>query len=157
VSFDTGVLKDGFCGDAAVTVPVGTVAPVARKLVEVTREALGRAIEFARPGNRVGDISAAVQDFVEKNGFSVVRDYVGHCIGRKMHEEPQIPNNGIPGTGPKLKAGMVLAIEPMVNEGSFNVRVLNDQWTVVTMDGRLSAHFEHTVAILSDGPEILSL
>lgn len=156
VSFDTGVLLDGFYGDAAVTVGVGEISPRARRLIEVTREALERGIAQARPGNRVGDIAAAVQEHVERHGFSVVRDYVGHCIGRAMHEEPQIPNSGVPGTGPRLRPGMVLAIEPMVNEGSFAVRVLSDGWTVVTVDGKLSAHFEHTVAVLSDGPEILS-
>jgi len=125
-------------------------------LMEVTKKALLLGVEQAKPGNRLGDIGAAIQNFVEKNGFQVVRDFVGHCIGRKIHEEPQIPNTGIAGTGLKLKAGMVMAIEPMVNEGTFAVRVLSDNWTVVTLDGKRSAHFEYTVAILSDGPEILS-
>ena len=156
VSFDVGTMLEGFCGDAAVTVPVGRVAERAKRLMDVTRQALYLGIDHARPGERIGDIGAAVQEFVEKNGFSVVRDYVGHCIGRKMHEEPQIPNYGIRGTGLKLKAGMVLAIEPMINEGTFAVRLLSDNWTVVTLDGRLSAHFEHTVAVTADGPEILS-
>jgi methionyl aminopeptidase len=156
VSFDVGALLGGFCGDAALTVPVGHVPEKAKRLMAVTKQALHMAVDHARPGNRIGDIGAAVQGFVEKNGFSVVRDYVGHCIGRKMHEEPQIPNYGIAGTGPKLKAGMVVALEPMVNEGTFAVRLLSDNWTVVTLDGRLSAHFEHTVAVTSEGPEILS-
>jgi len=156
VSYDVGVEMNGFCGDLAVTVPVEEVPPVSKRLMEVTKKALLLGVEQAKPGNRLGDIGAAIQNFVEKNGFQVVRDFVGHCIGRKIHEEPQIPNIGIAGTGLKLKAGMVMAIEPMVNEGTFAVRVLSDNWTVVTLDGKRSAHFEYTVAILSDGPEILS-
>jgi len=156
VSYDVGVEMNGFCGDLAVTVPVEEVPPVSKRLMEVTKKALLLGVEQAKPGNRLGDIGAAIQNFVEKNGFQVVRDFVGHCIGRKIHEEPQIPNTGIAGTGLKLKAGMVMAIEPMVNEGTFAVRVLSDNWTVVTLDGKRSAHFEYTVAILSDGPEILS-
>ena len=124
--------------------------------MKVAREALYRAIDQAKVGNRIGDISFAIQDHAESNGFSVVKEYVGHCVGRKLHEEPQIPNYGIKGTGPRIKAGMVMAIETMINEGTDSIRVLSDGWTVVTLDGKLSAHFEHTIAILSDGPEILS-
>jgi methionyl aminopeptidase len=156
VSFDTGTILDGFFGDSAKTVPVGSVSPMLKRLMEVTRNALYAGIQAAKPNNRIGDIGAAIQSFVEKHGFSVVRDFVGHCIGRNMHEEPQIPNFGMSGTGLKLKPGMVLAIEPMVNAGHFSVHVLSDRWTVVTDDGKPSAHFEHVVAVLSDGPEILS-
>ncbi len=156
LSLDFGVELDGYFADAALTVPVGTVAPVREKLLRVTRESLERAIEKVRPGNRLGDVSAAVQQWVEKNGYSVVREFVGHGIGTRMHEDPQIPNYGPAGQGPRLQEGMVLAIEPMVNVGSPAVKVLDDQWTAVTEDGSDSAHFEHTVAVTSNGPWILT-
>jgi methionyl aminopeptidase len=156
LSLDFGLIVDGFYGDAAVTVPVGTISAVAQQLLRVTEDALGGAIAAAVPGNRLHDISSAVQRHVEKNGFSVVRDFVGHGIGRSLHESPQVPNFGKPGTGPVLKPGMVLAIEPMVNQGNFGVKILDDGWTAVTVDGKLSAHFEHTVAITDNGPEILT-
>ncbi|MCF8054391.1 MAG: type I methionyl aminopeptidase [Deltaproteobacteria bacterium] len=156
VSLDFGVLYNGFCGDAAITVAVGDVSPQIRRLLDVTQNALDAAIATAKVGCRLGDISAAVQGCAEKAGFSVVRDFVGHGIGRKMHEDPAVPNFGKRGSGIPLREGMVLAIEPMVNEGLSEVKVLSDGWTVVTADGRLSAHFEHTVAITKDGPEILS-
>lgn len=156
LSLDFGVVYDGFYGDAAITVPVGDVSEVARKLILTTEESLYAAIEMAVPGNRLGDVSSAVQRHVEGRGYSVVRDFVGHGIGRSLHEDPQIPNYGFPGKGIMLKPGMVLAIEPMINEKSHEVEVLNDNWTVVTCDGGLSAHFEHTVAITENGPEILT-
>lgn len=156
ISLDFGVVYDEFYGDAAVTIPVGDVSGVAKKLIAATEESLYVAIEMAVPGNRLGDVSSAVQSYVESRGYSVVRDFVGHGIGRSLHEDPQIPNYGFPGKGVRLKAGMVLAIEPMINEKSFEVKVLNDNWTVVTCDGGLSAHFEHTVAITENGPEILT-
>ncbi len=157
VSLDLGVLMDGYYGDAAITVPVGEVSEEAKKLIEVTEEALHKGIEKARVGNRLYDISHAIQSWVESFGFSVVRDFVGHGIGRQLHEEPQVPNFGPPNQGPRLMVGMVLAIEPMVNAGGWQVRVREDGWTVVTADGSLSAHFEHTIAITEDGPDILSL
>lgn len=157
VSLDFGVYYKGYYGDAAVTVPVGDVPEEAAKLIRVTEEGLYDGIREARVGNRLGDISVAVQQRVEAAGFSVVRDFVGHGIGKNLHEDPQIPNYGVKGRGIELKAGMVLAIEPMVNEGTYRVRVLNDGWTVVTEDAKLSAHFEHSVAITEQGPEILSL
>ncbi|MFA7404207.1 MAG: type I methionyl aminopeptidase [Pelobacteraceae bacterium] len=156
LSLDYGVVFDDFYGDAAITVPVGELSDVTKQLVSVTEASLYAAIEKAVPGNRLGDISYSVQNYVESRGFSVVRDFVGHGIGRSLHEDPQIPNYGFPGKGIKLKPGMVLAIEPMINEKSFEVEVLNDNWTVVTCDGGLSAHFEHTVAITENGPEILT-
>ncbi|OIP90322.1 MAG: type I methionyl aminopeptidase [Syntrophaceae bacterium CG2_30_49_12] len=156
ISLDFGVYYKGYYGDAAVTVPVGNVSPEAARLMEVTEEGLYDGIKEARAGNRLGDISAAVQRRVEAAGFSVVRDFVGHGIGKNLHEEPQIPNYGIRGRGVELKAGMVLAIEPMVNEGTHKVRILPDGWTVVTEDVKLSAHFEHSVAITDNGPDILS-
>ena len=157
VSIDTGVVLDGYYGDAAITVPVGgELAPELQKLLDVTRDSLYRGIEAARIGNTVGDVGAAVQKLVEANGFSVVREFVGHGIGTKLHEEPQVPNYGMPGSGPKLRDGMVLAIEPMVNVGRPETRVLADNWTAVTKDGRHSAHFEHTVAVTKDGPVILT-
>jgi len=156
LSLDFGVIYKGYCGDAAITVPVGTVAAEAERLMQVTEASLYAGIDQARAGNRLGDISAAVQECVETAGFSVVRDYVGHGIGRNMHEDPQIPNYGVRGRGLQLKDGMVLAIEPMVNEGSYHVRVQPDGWTVVTEDGKRSAHFEHSVAITENGPDILS-
>ena len=157
VSLDFGAHYQGYYGDAAITVPVGDVAPEALLLMQTTEQSLYEGILQARAGNRLGDISAAVQKHVETAGFSVVRDFVGHGIGKNLHEEPQIPNYGVSGRGVELKSGMVLAIEPMVNAGSYKVRVLSDGWTVVTADGRLSAHFEHTVAITEEGPVILSL
>jgi len=156
LSMDFGVELDGYFGDAALTVPVGKVSPAREKLLRVTRESLDRAIEKVRAGNRLGDVSSAVQQWVESNGFSVVREFVGHGIGTKMHEEPQVPNYGAAGQGPKLQEGMVLAIEPMVNAGGPAVKVLDDDWTAVTMDGSDSAHFEHTVAVTSNGPWILT-
>jgi methionyl aminopeptidase len=156
VGLDFGVAYKGYCGDAAVTVPVGAVSQEARRLMEVTEESLYKAIAAAMVGNRLGDVSAAVQTHIEAARFSVVRDFVGHGIGRDMHEEPPIPNFGRRGRGIELKEGMVLAIEPMVNEGTYKVRILADGWTAVTEDGRLSAHFEHSVAITRNGPDILS-
>jgi methionyl aminopeptidase len=156
ISIDVGVFYKGYYGDAAATFPVGEVSPLAKRLLEVTRESLYKGIEKAYPGNRLYDISAAIQTYVESRGFSVVRSYVGHGIGSEMHEEPQVPNFGLPGKGPLLEAGMVLAIEPMVNAGTWEVETLSDDWTVVTKDRNLSAHFEHTVAIMQDGPEILT-
>ena len=156
VSLDFGVIYDDFYGDAAVTLPVGVISGAAQRLINVTEESLYCAIKMAVPGNRLGDISAAVQIYVESRGYSVVRDFVGHGIGRSLHEDPQIPNYGTANKGIKLKTGMVLAIEPMINEKSYEVKVLDDNWTVVTCDGGLSAHFEHTVAITDNGPEILT-
>ncbi len=156
VSLDLGAVKDGFVGDLAVTVAVGSVSARAQQLLQVTRESLYRGIEQARAGNRLYDISAAVEAHVTAAGFSVVRQFVGHGIGRDMHEEPQIPNYGKAGTGVRLKAGMTFAIEPMVNVGGWSVKVLSDGWTVVTSDGSLSAHFEHSIAVTDDGPIILS-
>ena len=156
LSLDFGVVYKGYYGDAAITVPVGSVSAKAERLMRVTEQGLYDAIEQARSGNRLGDVSAAVQERVEAAGFSVVRDFVGHGIGRSMHEDPQIPNYGVRGRGILLRTGMVLAIEPMVNEGSYRVKVLPDGWTVTTEDGGLSAHFEHSVAITENGPEILS-
>ncbi|HMD30483.1 MAG TPA: type I methionyl aminopeptidase [Candidatus Acidoferrales bacterium] len=156
ISLDFGVAVDGYYGDAAVTVAVGKVPAEKARLLQVTRESLDRAIEMARPGNRLSDISHAVESWTVQNGFSVVREFVGHGIGTKMHEEPQLPNYGQPGRGPRLEPGMVLAIEPMVNAGMCDVEVLEDKWTAVTQDKRPSAHFEHTVAVTSDGPWILT-
>ncbi|MGP3778940.1 type I methionyl aminopeptidase [Halanaerobium saccharolyticum] len=156
VSIDIGTFYEGFNGDAARTHAVGSISENASKLLKVTEESLLKGIEKAVIGNRLFDISHAVQEYVEKNGFSVVRDYVGHGIGRDMHEDPQIPNFGPAGKGPKLKKGMTLAIEPMVNIGGYEVETLEDDWTVVTKDRSLSAHFEHTIAITEAGVEILS-
>jgi methionyl aminopeptidase len=156
VSLDLGAVVDGYYGDSALTVPVGEISEATRKLLRVTEEALELAIDKVRLGNRLGDISATVQEFVERNGFSVVRDMVGHGIGRELHEEPQIPNFGQPGHGPALKEGMVLAIEPMVNAGGYEMRTLSDNWTAVTVDGTNSAHFEHMVAVTPDGPDVLT-
>jgi methionyl aminopeptidase len=157
VSLDVGVNFVGYFGDAAITFPVGEVDPEAKRLLEVTEKALYIGIEKAKIGNRLFDISYAIQRWVESHEFSVVRDFVGHGIGRDLHEEPQIPNFGAPHQGPRLEKGMVFALEPMVNEGTYEVRVLSDGWTVVTADGKRSAHFEHTVAITDDGAEILSI
>lgn len=156
VSIDFGLSKDGFFGDAAMTFPVGRVSENAEKLLEVTEESLYKGIEETKSGNRLYDISYTIQSFVEQNGFSVVRDFVGHGIGKSLHEEPQVPNFGSKGTGIKLVPGLVLALEPMVNEGGYEVEVLDDGWTVVTKDRKLSAHFEHSVAITENGPLILS-
>jgi methionyl aminopeptidase len=156
VSLDFGILNDGYYGDAAVTVPVGEITPGARKLLKITEEALYRGIAEVKAGNRIGDISSAIQNHVEAAGYSVVRDLVGHGIGKNLHEDPQVPNYGSGGRGIELKPGMVFAIEPMVNEGTYRVEILRDGWTVVTADGKLSAHFEHSVAITENGPVILS-
>lgn len=156
ISVDVGTIVDGYYGDAARTYAVGPVPPETAKLLEVTEESLFKGIEKCFPGNRLSDIGAAIQAHAESFGFSVVRRYVGHGIGRKMHEDPPIPNYGTPGNGPLLKAGMVFAIEPMINMGGSEVATKEDEWTVVTTDGSLSAHFEHTVAIGKDGPQILS-
>jgi methionyl aminopeptidase len=157
VSIDCGATYMGYVGDAAVTVPVGTVSDDVKSLMEVTRESLYEAIDKCRVGNRLGDVCNAVQAYVEPRGYSVVQNYCGHGVGRAMHEEPQVPNYGKPGTGPPLREGWVIAIEPMINLGQHNVKVLSDGWTVVTLDGRPSAHFEHTVAITENGPKILTL
>ena len=157
ISIDVGVYYKGYYGDAAVTFPVGEVSPQALELLEVTEQSLHEGLSKAYPGKRLQDISHAIQNYVESRGYSVVRNYVGHGIGSEMHEEPQVPNFGLPGKGPRLEAGMVLAIEPMVNVGTWEVETLKDDWTVVTADRSLSAHFEHTVAILEDGPTILTL
>jgi len=156
VSIDCGVVMDGYYGDAAITVPVNGLSPELRKLLEVTEASLYKGIEQVRIGNAVGDVGAAVQEHVEANGFSVVREFVGHGIGTKLHEEPQVPNFGIRGHGVRLREGMVLAIEPMVNSGKSGTRVLDDKWTAVTADGSCSAHFEHCVAVTKDGPMILT-
>jgi len=157
LSLDFGAYYDGFYGDSAVTVPVGTVTKTTLNLLAVTEQSLILAINQSFQGNKLSNISNAVQTFVESSGYSVVRDFVGHGIGRNLHEQPQIPNYGLPNKGPKLRSGMVLAIEPMVNEKSFEVKVLADGWTAVTLDGGLSAHFEHTVAITENGPEVLTM
>jgi methionyl aminopeptidase len=156
LSIDFGILHDGFYGDAALTVPVGVITDSAARLLAVTQESLLVAIQYARPGNRLSDISHAVQQYVEARGYSVVREFVGHGIGRNLHENPQIPNYGAAGKGVRLKAGMVLAIEPMINEKGAAVFTMEDGWTTVTRDGGLSAHFEHTVAVTGDGPDILT-
>jgi len=157
VSVDCGVVLDGYYGDAAITVPVGdAISPELQKLLEVTEASLYRGIEAARIGNTVGDVGASVQEYVEANGFSVVREFVGHGIGTRLHEEPQVPNYGARGHGARLREGMVLAIEPMVNYGKPEARVLADKWTAVTVDGSASAHFEHCVAVTREGPMILT-
>jgi len=156
LSVDFGVIHGGYYGDAALTLPIGKISENAQRLLRVTEESLYEAIDAARPGNRLSDISYAVQSYVEPKGFSVVRDFVGHGIGKDLHESPQIPNFGQPGRGVRLKAGMVFAIEPMINEKGPDVRVLEDGWTAITCDGGLSAHFEHTVAVTEEGPEILT-
>ena len=157
LSMDFGAKLNGFNGDAAVTVGIGEISKGSQMLIEVTRDSLMAGIDFMKPGNRLSDISNAVQKVVEKAGFSVIRQFVGHGIGRDLHEDPQLPNYGAPGRGPLLKPGMVLACEPMVAMGHWEVKVLDDGWTAVTTDGSLSAHWEHTVAITKDGPLILSL
>ena len=157
VSIDCGAFFDGFHGDAARTFPVGNISLDAQKLIDITEESFFQGIKFAKEGNKLTDISYGIQSYVEAAGFSVVRDFVGHGIGRKVHEDPNVPNFGKSGRGPKLVEGMVLAIEPMINLGNHKVKTLKDGWTVVTADSSLSAHYENTVAILSDGPEILTL
>ncbi|MFN4132102.1 MAG: type I methionyl aminopeptidase [Caldimicrobium sp.] len=156
VSFDFGVIYEGYYGDAALSVGVGRISDVAERLLKTTEEALNLAIEKARIGNKIGDISYAIQSRVEREGFNVIRDFVGHGIGRSLHEPPEVPNYGRPGRGPRLEAGMVLAIEPMVSAGSWEVEILEDGWTAVTKDRSLACHFEHSVAITSSGPKILS-
>jgi len=156
VSVDVGTIYKGFQGDAAITVAVGEVSPAARRLLEVTAGALEAGIAQCRAGQHMGDVSAAIQNYAESRGFSVVREYTGHGIGRKMHEDPQIPNFGEPGRGALLRPGMTFALEPMVTMGTWRTRVLDNGWTVVTLDGQLSAHFEHTIAVTDDEPEILT-
>ena len=157
VSLDFGCILDGFYADSAVTVAVGKIPAATQKLIEVTRESLAKGIDAMRPGNRLGDVSYAVQKHCEDNGFSAVRDFVGHGIGRALHEDPPVPNYGKAGTGMRLQPGLVLAVEPMVNAGGPEVETLSDGWTAVTKDGALSAHFEHTIAVTQDGPEILTV
>jgi methionyl aminopeptidase len=157
VDLDVGVTLDGWIADSAWTFPVGDIAPEVQRLLNVTRESLFQGIAKAKVGNRLGDISHAIQKYVELNGYSIVREMVGHGVGQQLHEEPSVPNYGKPGTGPVLKEGMTLAIEPMVNMGTAKIRTLSDNWTVVTADGKWSAHFEHTVAITKSGPQILTL
>lgn len=156
ISMDIGVKFKDYFADAAITAGIGQISPEAERLIEVTEKALYKGIDNARIGNRLSDISCNIQNIVESNGFNVVRSFVGHGIGLKLHEEPEIPNFGKPGTGPRLEKGMVLAIEPMVNLGTFEVEVLDDGWTAVTKDRKLSAHFEHTIVIADQGPEILT-
>lgn len=156
ISIDVGALKNSYYGDSAKTYPVGEISSKAEKLIRVTRESFYEGLKFCRVGYRLSDVSHAIQSHVEAEGFSVVRDYVGHGIGTSLHEDPQIPNYGPPGKGPRLTAGMVLAIEPMINAGRHTVRVLNDHWTVITADGSLSAHYEHTVAITDEDPILLT-
>jgi methionyl aminopeptidase len=157
LSLDVGAIWEGYHADSAITLFVdGSPSDVATRLVEVTRRSLGAGIDSLRPGARLGDVGNAVQGLVEGAGFSVVREYAGHGVGRALHEDPQIPNYGEPGRGPQIKPGLVVAIEPMVNVGDWRTRVLADQWTVVTADGSLSAHFEHTIAVTDDGPEVLT-
>ena len=156
IKIDCGATLDGYVGDAAITVPVGNISPAVEKLIEVTRTSLFRAVEKMVPGNRLYDVSYAVQEFVEENGFSIVRDFCGHGIGQQMHEDPQVPNYGRRGTGPKLKEGWVLAIEPMVNLGTHEVQILSDGWTVKTKDGRASCRLEHTIAVTADALVVLT-
>ncbi|MDY6862418.1 MAG: type I methionyl aminopeptidase [Thermodesulfobacteriota bacterium] len=157
ISIDLGVVLNGYFGDAAITVPVGKISNDAKRLLQVTYDALFKGIDQARVGNRLFDISHAIQMWVEKQKFSVVRDFVGHGIGKSLHEDPQVPNFGKPNQGVRLKEGMVLSLEPMVNVGTYQTKVKEDGWTAVTKDGKLSAHFEHTIAITKNGPDILSL
>ncbi len=156
IGIDLAVTNDGFVGDSAITVAVGKISPLAEKLMRVTRECLYKGIEFVREGKRVGDVGWAISAHAEGEGYSVVRDFVGHGIGRQMHEEPQVPNFGKAGSGPRIRTGMVLAIEPMINQGRADVEVLADGWTVITKDRKLSAHFEHTVACTEKGPWVLT-
>jgi len=156
VGLDLGCIVEGYYADCAFTLPLGDIPPRVRQLLDVTRESLDLAIAECRPGRRVSDVSHAVQRYVEGHGFSVVRAFVGHGIGRQLHEDPQVPNFGDPGRGPQLKPGVVLAVEPMVTMGTHEVRILDDHWTAVTADGSLAAHFEHTIAVTDDGPEVLT-
>ncbi|MGE0887657.1 MAG: type I methionyl aminopeptidase [Blastocatellales bacterium] len=156
IKIDCGATLNGYVGDAAITVAVGNVSPEIENLMDVTRSSLFRAVEKMVPGNRLYDVSYAVQEYVEENGYSIVRDFCGHGIGQRMHEDPQVPNYGRPGTGPKLKEGWVLAIEPMVNAGTHEVKILSDGWTVKTKDGSASSHFEHTIAVTENGPVVLT-
>ena len=156
VKLDIGVVKNGWVGDTATTVPVGIIDEKVQRLLTVTENTLDLAIKHVLPGRKLGDLCAAIEDEINANGYTVVREFVGHGVGRNLHEEPQVPNYGRPGTGPKLKPGMTLAIEPMVNMGTAGVRILNDKWTVVTLDGKPSAHFEHTVLVTKGEPEILT-
>jgi methionyl aminopeptidase len=156
ITLDVGAFKNGFHGDAAWTYAVGEIEPDAQRLLNVTRESLLQGVAQAKAGNTIGDIAHAVQSYVERNGFSVVRDLVGHGIGRNLHEDPSVPNFGRKGTGPKLKKGMTLCIEPMINEGKYDVHCLDDHWTIVTKDGKRSAHFEHMVLVTDGAPEILT-
>jgi len=156
VGIDVGVYKDGYHGDAAWTFPVGDIDDATKKLMKIGEECLFRGMDKARSGNRIGDIGQAIQSHAEKNGYSVVRDLVGHGIGKKLHEEPQVPHYGKAGTGLELKSGLVIAIEPMINAGVFQVRMLDDNWTIVTADGKRSVHFEHTIAITDNGPMVLT-
>ncbi|MFO7867321.1 MAG: type I methionyl aminopeptidase [Candidatus Aminicenantes bacterium] len=157
LSLDFGVVMNGFYGDAAVTLPVGEISSLAAKLIAVVKESLFRGIKKAVPGNRISDISSSVQEYVEQQGFFVIRNFVGHGIGFSLHEEPQVPNFGTPGQGPRIKPGMVLAIEPMIAVGDWEVEILKDNWTAITKDRSLSAHYEHTIAVTADGPKILSV
>ncbi|MBI2846473.1 MAG: type I methionyl aminopeptidase [Chloroflexi bacterium] len=157
VSLDVGAIVDGFHGDAAATLGVGEISPEAQRLIDTTRDALWAGIKAAKKGGRLGDISATIQKYVEERSFSVVREYVGHGIGRNLHEDPSVPNYGEAGQGPLLRTGMTLALEPMVNAGGWQTKLLSDNWTVVTADGSLSAHFEHTIVIGDGGAEILTL
>jgi len=157
VSVDVGACYKGFHGDCAATYPCGTISADAQKLIDVTKQSFFEGIRFAKRGNRVSDISHAIQTYVESNGFSVVRSFVGHGVGAQLHEEPEVPNYGSPGRGPRLLPGMTLAIEPMVNEGTYEVRILKDKWTTVTADGKRSAHYENTVLITDGEPEILTV
>ena len=156
VSVDMGAYKNGYHGDAARTFAVGEISEQAKKLIEVTKQSFFEGLKMAKVGNRVSDISHAVQSYVEQYGFSVVRDFVGHGVGKELHEEPQVPNYGKPGRGPRLQKGMVIAVEPMINEGTFEIEILRDGWTVVTADGKLSAHYENTFVITDDEAEILT-
>lgn len=156
ISVDCGLILNGFVADMANTFPVGRTSPEAQRLIDVTRQSFWAGCEQAREGNRLGDLSAAVQRVIEEAGYSVVRDYSGHGIGRSMHEPPQVPNYGDPGTGLQMKAGLVIAVEPMVNIGTWRTRTLDDEWTVVTADGSLSAHYEHSIAVTPDGPVVLT-
>jgi methionyl aminopeptidase len=156
IGIDFGIFKHGFCADTARTVKVGQVSPERARLVDTAEESLEAAIALCRVGNRLGDLGAAIQNYAEKRGYSVVRQFVGHAVGRQMHEDPQVPNFGKAGTGNRLKSGLVIAVEPMVNAGTPDVEVLDDEWTAVTKDRQLSAHFEHTIAILDEGPWVLT-
>jgi methionyl aminopeptidase len=156
IKIDCGATLDGYVGDAAISVAVGAISPELERLMQITRDSLFRAMEKMIPGNRLYDVSFAVQEYVEEHGFSIVREFCGHGIGQRMHEDPQVPNYGRPGTGPKLKEGWVLAVEPMVNAGTHEVKILPDGWTVKTRDGKASSHFEHTIAVTEDGPVVMT-